>query len=192
MIKFTLETVRFESTTASPAVPDQPVAEDRPLGPRHTAHQICFDIFRRTLFGKTEPLGKPLDVSVDDDAFGSAEGIAENNVCSLAADSRKSGEFRERARDFSVVRTEQSQCTALEVLGFGAKKSGGLDDGLQFGLWNVGVILGGPAAFKKDAGHLVDSNIGALGGEDGSHEQLERVAEQEFAMRVRVGLREDL
>jgi hypothetical protein len=69
-------------------MPDEPVAPDRPVLARHQLHQLLLDFFRIRLAGKAQPMGKPHDVCIDDDALVFVESIPEHHICSLPSDAR--------------------------------------------------------------------------------------------------------
>ena len=129
-------------------------------------------------------------MGVDDDAFRSAEGITQNHVGRFAADSGQAGQSGQAPRHRAPVGGQKRLSAGLEVFGFGAKKTGGLDDGLEFGLGDLRVILRGAAALKQAARHLVDPHVGALCRKNGGDEELEWVGVIQLAVGLRVGLLE--
>src|SRR5258708_28962676 len=48
--------IRSKRYAAATAVPDQPMAEIRPICSWHEAHEILLDLFRFSPLGKTEPM----------------------------------------------------------------------------------------------------------------------------------------
>ena len=179
--------VGLAGITTAAAVPDEPVAEAGPVLARDEAHQVEFDFFRGSVFGEAEPPGKPLDMGVDDDAFGGVEGVAEDDICGFAAYAGEFGEGIEGAWDLAGVVVEEGDCGQFEVACLGPEKPGGLHQRLEFVLGDGGVVLRGAAAEKEAACDLVDTHVGALGRKDGGHEQLERVGEIQLAVGVGVG-----
>lgn len=58
---------------------------------------------------------------------------------------------------------EQCLSTALDMLGFGSKKAGGLDEVFQFSQRDFGVVLGGFTASEQGFCNEVNAGVGALG-----------------------------
>ncbi len=73
-----------------------------------------------------------------------------------------------------------------EVFRFVAIETGGADEGLEVLLRNGGVIGCGAATLEEVLGDEVDALVGALRGEDGGDEELERVRVVELAMGIGV------
>lgn len=71
-------------------------------------------------------------------------------------------------------------------LGFVAIKSGGMNDGFEFLRRDGSVVRRGAASIEECRGHHVDTDIGALGREDGGHQKFERVGEIQFAVGIGV------
>ena len=80
-------------------------------GSGNDGHQVCAR-FARVLVGRqAQPVGQPLDVGVDDDARGDAEGGAQHDVGRLAADAGQGGQCVEVAGDLAVVCS--ARCSAI-------------------------------------------------------------------------------
>ena len=56
-------------------MPDQPMAEDRPLVARNELHQVALDLLWRTFARESETMRQPLHVSVYHDALFDPVGI---------------------------------------------------------------------------------------------------------------------
>ena len=89
--------------------------------------------------------------------------------------------------NFAAVVLDQGGGAAADGFGLGAEEAGGADEVLQHGQGNFGKVPGRPAAGKEGGGDLIDPCIGALGGEDGGDEELERVGMIQLAMGGGVG-----
>ncbi len=155
--------VGLAGITTAAAVPDEPVAEAGPVLARDEAHQVEFDFFRGSVFGEAQAPGEPLDMGVDDDAFGGVEGVAKDDICGFAAYAWEFGEGFEGAGDLAGVVLEEGDCSQFEVACLGPEKACGLHQRFKFLLRNGGVVLRGAAAEKEAACDLVDTHVGALG-----------------------------
>ncbi len=168
-------------------MPDEPVAEERPGFARNELKQVLFDFFRSFGVGESEALGEALDVGVDNDAFGAAKDFAEDDVGGFSADAWELNEGVEGVGDGAVVVFKEGAGAALNVASFGAEEAGGLDEGFEFREGDFSVVAGGFASGEKGGGDLIDSGVGALGGEDGGDEEIEGGMIVEFAVGVGVG-----
>ena len=155
------------------------------------AHQVQFDFFGGTVFGESQTAGKPLHMRVNDNAFGRAECVPEDDVGRFASDAWQFGERLEGAGHLAGVEFQKSHCALFEVACLRPEKPGRLYQRLEFLLGDGGVVLSIAAADKEAAGDLVDTHVGALGRKDGGHQQFERVGEIQFAVGVRIGPGED-
>src|SRR5450759_2566308 len=77
---FTVPTIRLARVATSPSVPDEPVAEQRPLLARHELHQLLLDFFRVRFLRQMETVRESLDVRVHDNADVDAERISKTAV----------------------------------------------------------------------------------------------------------------
>ena len=75
----------FLGITTAAAVPNQPMAEKRPIALGNELHQIELDFIRVLLTGKTETLSQPPDVRIDYDAGVNIERISQNYIRSFSA-----------------------------------------------------------------------------------------------------------
>jgi hypothetical protein len=185
-----MRTIRLARVTASPSVPDEPVAEQQPVFLRQQFHQREFDFFRRPLRDQSEPVRKPHRVRVHDDADDHAERVAEDDVRRLAPDAVELDQFLHRARHFATVMLDEFAAAILDVLGLAAEKSGGLDELLQFRARRVRKICRRAVFFEQFRRDEVDALVRALRGKDNGDEQLERVRVSQLAVRVGISLLE--
>src|ERR1035437_4419801 len=86
LLDFAIRTIRLARVAAAAAMPDEPVAEQRPLFLRHELHQLLLDFYRVRLFRQAKAVGKPRDVRIHNDADVDAERVSENDVRRLAPD----------------------------------------------------------------------------------------------------------
>ena len=173
-----------------PAVPDQPVAEHRPVASREQRGHRGLDLVRVGLRGPAESAGEPAEVRVDGDA-GDAEGVAEHDVGGLAPDARQRDQVLEPAGHLTVVALDQRLAQPDQRVGLGPEEPGGLDHRLELGAVGGGVVGGGAVRREQRRRDHVDPGVGALGGQDGRDQQLERRGEVQLAVGVGVGLGED-
>ena len=82
---------------------------------------------------------------------------------------------------------DQGSSTTANRFGLGSKKAGGTNQALKFRGGNFCKVFGRPAAGKKGGGHLIDSLVGTLGGEDSRHQELKRVGVIQLTVSVGVG-----
>ena len=83
---------------------------------------------------EAEALGQALDVGVDDDAAGDAEGFAKDDVGGLAGDAAETQEFGHGAGDFAVKVVDQLGGGLANGAGFAAEEAGLADDFLDLEL----------------------------------------------------------
>ena len=95
-----------------------------------------------------------------------------------------------RPRHLAVVLVHEPVAQGQQVPGLGAEEAGGLDDGFQLGRIGLGHAPGIRVAGEQQRRDLVDQHIGGLRGEHRGHHQLERAAEIQLGVRVRVLLRQ--
>ena len=115
-----------------------------------------------------------------------AERVAEYHVRGLAADARELDERLHRVRHFAAVLFGDRRRHADQRFRFRAEETGRLDDGFELGGGGAGKRPGGGVAGEQGRRDLVHALVGALRGEDGRREQLERIAVIELGIRVRM------
>src|ERR1022692_2079445 len=137
---FTGTAIRPARVAAPPSVPDEPVAEQRPLIARHELHQLLLDFFRLRFFRQTETVREARDVRVHDHSDVDAKRISQNDVCGFSSDAAKLNQCFHRARNFAAVLFDERTAARLNVFRFVAEKTGGLDELLQLWRGSIGVI----------------------------------------------------
>lgn len=150
---------------------------------------IGFDLVRILLSGPSEAAGQAPEVSIDRYA-GDTEGISEYHVGRLPSDTWQRHEFVEARRDLPCIVVTKPLPDLLNRVRLLTKETRGRDEGLE--LLAIGPCITRSIRVGREQcrGHLVDSLVGALGAEHGGYQQLQRRSEIQFAMCVRVGLRE--
>ena len=171
-------------------MPDEPVAEEGPLGAGDELHEVALDFLGRGFFRQAEALGEPGDVGVHDDADVQAKGVAEDDVGGFAPDSSERGEGVHGARDFAAVALNEGGAAGADVFRFGAEEAGRFDEILKLFGGQHGVVGGGAAGAEEGGRGEVHALVGALRGEDGGDEKLERRGVIQLAVRGGVGARE--
>lgn len=167
---------------------NEPVRKERPILLRDELHQDRLDFFRIGLAGEAEPGGEARDVGIDHHADVDAVGVSENDVGGFASDA---GELHERVHgcgNFSVVVLDEELAAGADVFGLVAVEADGAEVVFERGGIGVGVVAGGAIILKERGRDFVDLHVGALRGENGGDEKLERAGESQFAMRVWINL----
>src|SRR5262249_39441996 len=113
------------------AVEDHAVAEHRPLFRRDQFHQVALDFFGVRMFGEAHAAAEAENVRVHGDA-GDAEGVAEDDVGGLAADSGQRDKLVHGAWDFTGVLVDDGFAAGGDVASFVPEETGGLNRRLQF------------------------------------------------------------
>ena len=124
-------------------------------------------------------------MGVDRDA-GDAEGVAEDDVGRLSPDSRQGDQVLEARGHLAAESLAEHLAQPDERRRLVAEEPGGPDEGLELVAVGGGVAGGGAVAREQRRRDLVDPLVGALGAEDGGDHQLERGAEVELAVGVRI------
>lgn len=83
-------------------MPDEHVAQHRPVLRREQDHQILFDLGRIAVFGKSKAIGQPDHMRVDNDAGVDAMCIPQDHVRSFAGNPPKSQQFFHCPRDLAA------------------------------------------------------------------------------------------
>ena len=147
---------------------------------------------RYVAFGHAEAAGDAEDVSVDDDAFSLFETDAEDDVGGFAGCAGDGDEFGEGLRDLAAEVSDDFAGGAVNGFGLVAKEAGGPYKGFKLWLGCFGHGRGGGEALEELRRDHVDADIGALGGEDGGHQQLPGGGVDEGALDGGVGFVESL
>src|SRR5665213_379211 len=183
-LDFAVCAVGLARVAAAAAVPDEPVAEQRPVRLRHQHHQFLLQFYRVRSLRQPKTIGKPRDMSVHDHADIDAEGVSEHDVGRLAPDAGERMQFIHRARDFAVEFFHQRGAAGSDVFRLVAEKTGGLDDLFNFREWRVRKILGTAVFFEKFRRDDVHALVRALRGQNRGDEQLQRIGKVQFAVGV--------
>ena len=104
LLDLATRTVRLSRKTTPPPVPDEPVAEQRPLVLRHELHQVLFDFFRVRVPGQAKPAGQPRDMCVHHNPDIQVECVSQHDVRGLAPHAVEAREFLHRARQLAAVK----------------------------------------------------------------------------------------
>jgi hypothetical protein len=150
------------------------------------AAEVRLHLLRRAGLGEAQAARHPEDVGVHGQG-GHPEGVGQHDVRGLLPDS---GEGRELGRipgHLSLVMGNQGLAQADQVAGLVAEEARGMDHCLQLCRNGLGQVVGGGVLREEPRRHEVHPGIGALGGEDGGHHQLEGVGMVQRAVCVRVG-----
>jgi hypothetical protein len=162
------------------------MAEHGPLISRNQLLQVDLDFFRLDLVGQPESLRKPRYVRIHNHARIDIESVAENDIRCFATHSWKRDQFLHRARDFAPVLIDKRAAGSFDVLRLVPKQPDPSQIILQFRQIRLGEIRGGPVLPEEILRYNIDLFISALRGENRRDHQLKRVAEIQFAMRIRV------
>ena len=126
---------------------------------------------------------------VHDDPFVLVEGVAENNVGSLATDPGQIVQLLHGRWDFPIVFFGDGSHRSLNALGLVAIKTGRFDRVFELRRPRAGVVFRGPVFFEQRWRDHVHPFIGALGRQDCRHEQLQGTAKIQFAMHTGIDFR---
>lgn len=149
---------------------------------------VGFDLVRVLLFGPPKSAGQSTEVSVYRDAR-DIESVAEDNIRSLAANTRQRDEIVQVPGDVTTKVVAKALCHLLDRLRFLPKKARGCDglfEILSLGSGKCGSVrVGG----KECRGDLVNPLICALRTQHGCYEEFQRRSEIQFAVRIGISLR---
>jgi hypothetical protein len=101
------------------------------------------------------------------------------------------GEGFEFAGDFAVMDLNQGLGGGADIFCFVAEEAGGADEVFDILLLCGGKRSGVRVFFEERGRHHVDAHVGALRGQNGGNEELERAVVVQLAMGVGVGRAED-
>jgi hypothetical protein len=162
------------------------MAEEGPFAGRHPSLQVALNFFRRGMAGQTEALGKPRHMRIHDDSNADTKGVAQNNVCGLAAHPGQFDQLLHCPWDKAAVLLDKRPTCGLYVFRLVAIKADASYGCLKFGAGREGKIGGRPIFLEKVRRDTIDLAIAALGGEHCGDKQFERIGIREFAMRIGV------
>ena len=180
---------RVAGVAHATAVPDQVVAQQRPVLLREQRADLVLDLHRVGLRGQAEPARQPAEVGVHGDAR-HPERVPEDHVRRLAPDAGERDQVHQPAGHLTVVPLDQRLGELEERVGLGAEEARRLDDLLD--LLALGGGERGRVRVRREQGrgHRVDPPVRRLRAQHGRDEELEGVLEVELAPRVGVGLGE--
>ena len=165
------------------------MTEARPTRLRDHLGELVVNSLRIVGAGETEALGHAEDVSVDGDR-GLVERVAEHDVGSLQSDTGECDERITGSGNLAPVAIDKRLRHPEHRLRLRAEEAGRLDLALE-ALRRRRHVVGGPTvSLEQRRRHDVHAFVGALRGEDGRDEQLERRREVQRTLRVRICLLE--
>jgi len=182
-----MRAVRLAGGAAAASVPDEEMAELGPFGLGHQHHQVLLDLFRVAMAGQAEPMRQARDVGVHHHANIDGKGVSQDHVRRLAPDAAQGHQFLHRLRDFAAVIGHDASAGRLDAARLVFVKTGGPDFLLQSGEIGSGKILRGTVLLEQCGRDQIHAFVGALRGENGGHQQFERVREIQFAVRGGIG-----
>jgi hypothetical protein len=171
-------------------MPDEPVAEVSPRFFWKKFRKVCFDFYGIGIFGETEAVGEASDMGIHDNAFIEAKGIAKNDVRGFSSDSGEGSQGFQGAGNLTIVVGKERGSHGSQVPGFIPEKTGGVNHAFEIFLGDACVVGRGLANAKEVLGDDIDPLVRALGGENGRDKQFEGIFEVEFAVGVRIDLRQ--
>jgi CRP/FNR family cyclic AMP-dependent transcriptional regulator len=171
--------------TAPPAVPDDQLRHSDPVLGREKGHEVPLDLHRIGLLGPLESLGQPQDMGIDGDA-GHSEGLAEDHVGGLAADTGQAHEVVEVLGYLPAEAVAQHLTDAKQRGGLVPEEAGRGDDALKVGTVSGSQSGRGWVGGKELRGDPVDPLIGALSAQNSGHQQLKGGGEVQLAADVGV------
>lgn len=89
--------------------------------------------------------------------------VAHDDACRLMTDSGEAFKFLERVRDFALELFDERLRELENVYAFGVKETAGLDDFGNAVNSELDHLGGSVCFFKENRGHLVHTDVGALG-----------------------------
>ena len=173
-----------------PAVLDEEEVEIEPVLLGDEGHEVALDLDRVLLPAQSEPPRQAPGVGVDGDPLGLAVAGREDDVGRLAGDARKRHELRHGVRDDAAIGLDDPLRRPDDVLGLHPEEPRRMDHPLELGPVGPGEGRGRRVFPEELRGHRVDQLVGALGGQDRGHEDLERIAVLEGGPGMRVALPE--
>ena len=182
-----MNTVRLAGRAATATVPNEEMGKEGPILAGHDFDQGLLYFDGIVLAGEGHSAAEPAHMGIDHDSLGQMKGVAQDNIGRFPAYPGQFVEMLHGSGNLPAVIPGQGRRATADGLGLGTKKSGCADQALQLGSGDFGEVPGGVAAGEQGRGDLVDPLVGALGGQDGGHEELEGVGVVKLAVRVWVG-----
>lgn len=187
-LKIAFEAARLARLTNAAAMPDELMGKKNPAILGNDFHQVLLDLFGIGILCQIKTLGKALDVRIDDDAGGDAEGRTENDVCGLARDAGKGKQFVHGLRDFAVEFPDDFFAGADDGFRFVAEKPRGANVIFELGGIRIGKILGRGIFREESLCDDIHALVRALRGKDCGDQQMKRAVVMQFACRCRISL----
>lgn len=135
--------------------------------------QIRFNLVRIVGFGQPQSIGDAFDMRVHDDGR-LIECIPKHDVGGFPPDPRQRDQVVHGAGDLSVKSFRQGLAAGDNVLSLALEEAGRANELFDVREAGLRQIRGGSIAFEQRRCDFVDSFIGALGRQDGCHEQFPR------------------
>ena len=152
------------------------MAELCPALPRNDFHEPYFDPVRVFLFiGESHPVGDAKDVGIDDHTFIFPERVSQHDVGRFSRDPVKREEFFHRVRDLAAEIVANRPAGQLNAAGFVPIKSRRPHQLFNLADLRFGKIFRRPEPREQSRYNFIDPRIGALGGEDGRDQKLQRI-----------------
>lgn len=178
----------FSGLAGSPAVQDEPVADSDPFLLGNDLHQVLLYLKGVLSTREPQPMGESIDVSIDDHTGRLAETVSQNHVGCLSRHAGKSEQLLHVLWHAASEVLDDLLTGALNRLGFVAKETRRPDEPLELAPVGTGQIGSLREASEQGRRHLVDPLVGALGGENGSHQELYWSSVTERRARLGKGL----
>jgi len=142
------------------------MAERGPFRLRNQLHQSELDLHRIGLARQAQSARQPANVCINRDA-GRAKGIAENNVCSFAADTGERDKVFERVRNFAAEPIEDGRTAGADILRLVLVETRALDQRFQFAAVAFREVSRGPESREESGRDQIHARVGTLRGQDG-------------------------
>ncbi len=130
--RFTIRAIGVPGIAPPAPMPDQQVAEERPVRAGDQFHKLQLYLGRIRLPGQPEPLRKTGHMSVDDDAHIDVERIAETDVGGFPPHTSEFDKFLHGPGHLAAMPFHDRPAASLDAPGFVAKKAGAFYRLLQF------------------------------------------------------------
>ena len=170
------------------AVENEQVGNADPLLLRYNFHQILLYLLGVTLFGQTQALGQPFDVGIDCNAFGNAVYFTQHDVGRFASHAFELEQAIHVIRYLAAMLADDDMARFLDKFCLLAKEARRPDHFFQFGAIGGRQVGHRWVAGKEIGRDLVHALVGTLGGQNSSHQQLDRRLVIKFAVRVGICL----
>ena len=178
---------RLSRKTRKPPMPNHPVRKINPVFFCNYFVQFKFNLNGIDVLRQTETAGNPLHVRIDHDPRNS-EGIPQNNVGGLSADSRKYHEILHAAWNPAAETLHEIFRTADDAFCFCSVEARRADFAFE-GFGNrICIIFGRFVFLEKGRCYQIDALVGALCRQNGRNQELHGVSEMKRNLSIRDGL----